>query len=574
MESTEEGIIYTGGVIRPFDGGRPGQAAELLVRGGRVVAYGDAGELSDSAGGRARHVELDGAVVLPGLIDTHPHMLHYGSLEEPLVPLWDARSHEEIVTRIAEHARGVPAGEWVMTTPVGEPHYFLRRSHRDLPEGGLPTRHTLDRATGGHPVVIQSWAPSVPNVMALNSRALERLGIDAGTPDRVGHVWIDKDEDGEPTGLLRGSVTNYYSFDDFANGLWRQIPFLQYEHLLPGTRSAMRTYNGLGVTAVYENHMMDKKLIDAFRELRGRGELTVRVLASQEAESYGMPWSRPRGAADFQRRMETAAEEVELDDDLFRFNGLSLMWDGTGAIGGVMMGRPCGGPYGEPTEGFRNITPEKAEQVIRFCARRRIRLNIACMGLQAHDECLPLLEAADAEYGIRPLRWVLVHALFITEDQVRRYRRLGMDATTSMSFGWGEGHLYAERMTENALADLLPLRRFFDAGFHLAGGTDWGPKNVFEQIQLALTHQFGGSGHRNAGPAQRISRSEAVRMWTWDAAQVLRWNGIGHLAPGAHADLVIVDRDPLTSPVDAIGRTRVMRTTLAGTTVHDTGELA
>lgn len=574
MPASDDTVLYTGGVVYPFDGGRADPAEALLVRGGRAVAYGAESALAGAAGGPVRKIRLDGATVLPGLIDTHPHLLHYGSLQEPLVPLWDATSHADIVSRIAERAHRTPPGEWIMATPVGEPHYFIRRSYRDLAEGELPDRRVLDRATTKHPVVIQSWAPSLPNTLAFNGMALEKLGIDRSTPDRVDRVWIDKDQAGEPTGLLRGSVTNYYSYDDFSHSLWRRIPFLRYENLVPGTKTAMRAYNGLGVTAVYENHMMDRPLVDGYRELRRRGELTLRVLTSQEAEAYGMPWSRPREAADFRRRLDRAAAEVELTDDLLRFGGVSLMWDGTGAIGGVMMCHPYPGPYGEPTEGFHNISPDKAEQVIRFCARRRIRLAIACMGLKAHEECLPVLEAADAEYGVRSLGWVLVHALFITEEQVRRYRDLRMDVTTSMSFVWGEGHLYAERMGQKALADLAPLRRFFDAGCHVAGGSDWGPKNAFEHIQLALTHEFGGSGHRNLGPAQRISRAEAVRMWTWDAGRVLRWDDIGHLAAGAHADLVVVDRDPMTCDAEDIGKTRVLRTVFGGSVVHDTGELS
>ena len=71
-----------------------------------------------------------------------------------------------------------------MATPVGEAHYFIRRSWRDLREGRLPTREVLDRASAEHPVIIQAWAPTTPNVLALNSLGLERLGITPGFPSR------------------------------------------------------------------------------------------------------------------------------------------------------------------------------------------------------------------------------------------------------------------------------------------------------------------------------------------------------------------------------------------------------
>src|SRR4029077_4486312 len=99
----------------------------------------------------------------------------------------------------------------------------LRRSWRDLAEGRLPDRHVLDRATTDHPVFIQAWAPVTPNVCAFNTAALARLGIDRTTPDRVDHVWIEKDASGEPTGILRGAGHKYYTNDAFMKSLLRAV---------------------------------------------------------------------------------------------------------------------------------------------------------------------------------------------------------------------------------------------------------------------------------------------------------------------------------------------------------------
>ncbi|MGY3691724.1 putative amidohydrolase YtcJ [Bradyrhizobium sp. USDA 3240] len=569
---TKKQTLYTNGEIIPF-AHNSGEAVEaLLTEGTRVVAVGSKHDVAALAAADADRTDLDGATLLPGLIDAHPHLLHYGSLHEPLVDIQNARSHEDIVARIAARAKVTPPGQWIMTTPVGEPHYFIRRSHRDLPEGDLPTREVLDRASSLHPVVIQAWAPRVPNVIAFNSLALAKLDITTQTPDRVGNVWIEK-QDGNPTGRLRGSVTNYYSYDPFANDLWMKIPFLKYEYLVPGTKTAMAAYNRMGVTAVYENHMMDKPLIDAYRELRASGELRMRVMVSQEAESYGMPWSRPRSAEEFDRRLADAAQAIELEDPYFRFNGVTIMWDGTCFPGGMMMSSSYIGPYGEHTCGFHNIAPEKAERAMRFCAEHRLRLNTMCMGDQANEENLAMLERLAKQFDIVPLKWILVHSVFIRPEQIERYRRLNFDLTTSMSFCWGKGDLFREKIGDGRLGDLMPLRRFFDAGFAVAGSTDWGPKNAFEQIQLALTHEFCGSGHRNLGEGQRITREEAIGMWTWDAARVLQWQGIGRLRPGDRADLTIIDRNPLLCPVDDIAGTKVLRTVFDGSIVHDDGSL-
>src|SRR6266516_6097813 len=104
--------------------------------------------------------------------DRHPSApSHFAVRQAPLVDIMTAVSHEDIVRRIADRAKSAPAGEWIMTTPVGEPHYFIRRTYKDMEEGELPTRHVLDRATNQHPVAIQAWEPNIPNTAVFNSLA-------------------------------------------------------------------------------------------------------------------------------------------------------------------------------------------------------------------------------------------------------------------------------------------------------------------------------------------------------------------------------------------------------------------
>ena len=166
-----------------------GPAAEAIwIRDGRVGAVGTVEEVIAAAGPDATRQSLDGAVVIPGLIDTHPHVLHFAGFFAGRVNLSDARDHEEIVAALRQKAMQTPKGKWVCATPVGEAHYYQRRSYRDLVEGELPNRHVLDRATTDHPVIIEAWAPTLPNVVALNSQALAVLGIDSSTPDRVSDV--------------------------------------------------------------------------------------------------------------------------------------------------------------------------------------------------------------------------------------------------------------------------------------------------------------------------------------------------------------------------------------------------
>lgn len=130
----------------------------------------------------------------------------------------------------------------------------------------------------------------------------------------------------------------------------------------------------------------------------------------------------------------------------------------------------------------------------------------------------------------------------------------------------------AQRIGPDVLRDLIPIGRMLRAGMDVAAGTDWGPKNLFEQLQLSLTHQL-ASGASNLGPAQQIDRHQALALWTRNAAAVLGWHDIGSLQPGHHADLVVVDRDPITAPLDEIPETNVLATMVGGTVVHDADAL-
>lgn len=559
-------LLLVGGKVRALDDTEEQEA--VLLGDGRVIQVGDEDSLRSVADRDADVVDVEGGTVLPGLIDTHPHLMHFGALEEPLVPLWDANDHQDIVSRIARRVAETRPGRWIMTTPVGEPHFFYRRSYRDLTEGELPTRDALDRASSRHPIMIQAWAPVRPNVLALNSAALSELGIDSDSADQIGAIHIEKDRSGTPTGRLYGAVNNYYGYDAFGTAIWQKVPFLQVGSLVPGTLKAVEKYLSLGVTTVFENHMMDADQAGTYQALRDAGRLRMRVMVAQECAPVGLPGQHETPLAEI---LAEARGSTALDDPWYRHGGLSVIWDGLCSTGHALMREPYPGPDGAPTLGRLQVLPETIETIMRFCAEHRLRLNIIVGGLRAHDENLALLERLAREYDIASLNWLLVHSPFLEAGQIRRYRALNIDLTTTMMFAWGKGDVYRQNFGTNALSRLLPLRDCLDAGMTVAAGTDWGPKNPFEQLESALTHTFGQSGYRNRGPAQEISPAEALAMWTTDAARLLHWPEVGSLTPGTYADLIVTDRDPLAVDIGEIGRTEVRLTVLGGRAVHDPG---
>jgi hypothetical protein len=311
--------------------------------------------------------------------------------------------------------------------------------------------------------------------------------------------------------------------------------------------------------------------IGAWRTLRQEHALTLRVLTALEAESYGLPWTAPLSMAEFRDRLAAALAMEDTADDLLRHRGVTLSRGGPCWPGFLRMWEPYRGPWGELTTGVEFVEPEKEQVALDFCAECGLRLNFIGAGYRDHDEFLDRAEAVARRIPVADRGWILQHVFFLTERAAQRYAALGMGVTTSLSFTWGKGDMFRERIGEHVLPDLIPLRRMLDARLLVACGTDWGPKNVFEHLALAETHEFCGSGRRNAGPAQPVTREEALLMWTRDAGRVLGWGGIGTLVRGSHADLIVVDRDPLACGLEELPGTRVLRTVLGGRVVWDAG---
>jgi len=573
MTNAQPTLLLHGGTVRACDGRTPGAEA-LVIRNGHVAGLGSTDDMRALAGSGATRIDLRGGTVMPGFVDTHPHLFHFGALAAPLVDLADARDFDDIVARIRAKAAETPQGAWVMTTPVGEPHYFLRRSWRDLAEGKLPDRYVLDRASTEHPVYFQAWGPTTPNICVFNSAALAQLGLDRDAPDHPStRVWIEKDGSGELTGRLRGSVNTYYTGDPWMNELLTKIPILQPEAALEGTKRAMNDYHRMGVTTVYEGHAMGQAEIGAYQLLRAEGALQVRVLTALESEQYSMPWDAPLSNDEFRANLAAAKAMTATSDELLRHDGVTLSRGGPCMPGFLRMHEPYWGPYGESTRGVTFVSEEKEEIALAWCAENDLRLNFIGGGYRDHDDFLARAERQHARTSLADRHWILQHNYLCTEEQARRYAALGFEVTTSMSFSWAKGDLMGQRIGPYVWKDLIPLRRLLDAGLLVSCGSDWGPKNIFEQIQLAETHEFCGSGRRNDDAAHKVSREEAILMWTRDAARVLRWDGIGTLAPGSHADLFVVDRDPFTCPLEELPAAEVQRTLLGGATVFDAGTL-
>src|SRR5262245_36596046 len=184
-------------------------APAIAVSDERIVAVGSNEDMAAHTGPMTHVIDLRGRAVVPGLIDGHAHM-DREALRAVFPSLGPVRSIRDIQDRIAELARGKRPGEWIVTMPIGEPPYYF-----DVPgslaEKRWPTRHELDQAAPDNPVYIRSiwgyWRGSFPLVSIANTKALKRAGITRATVSPVESLTIERDANGDPTGVfVEGAV--------------------------------------------------------------------------------------------------------------------------------------------------------------------------------------------------------------------------------------------------------------------------------------------------------------------------------------------------------------------------------
>ena len=240
-------ILYNGHIVTVD--ARFSSAEAVAIADGRFFKVGRNAEVRALKTASTREIDLHGRTVVPGFIDAHAHYLTRVNTAQP--SLEGLTSVQAIADAIARTARTTPAGQWIVTSPIGEgPDYFgLPES---LAEKRWPTRVDLDRAAPNHPVYIPTpgtW----PHPAVLNSVAMTLLGISAASPSEEGGVRIHKDpQSGEPTGLVDG-LHFYNRSSPLLQKLQPLLPRPSSDATLAAMREAMTVAHTVGLTTVYRS---------------------------------------------------------------------------------------------------------------------------------------------------------------------------------------------------------------------------------------------------------------------------------------------------------------------------------
>ena len=546
--------ILANGRILTLDTHRP-RATALAVAGGCIAAVGDRVDVKAWRDRRTQIVDLQGATVVPGLVDAHAHLDREG-LKSQYPSLARCRSIGEIQVLVRRLAAGMPKGRWIVTMPVGSPPFY-----QDAP-GGLaeqrwPTRADLDTAAPDHPVYIRGiWGywnrPPVYSVA--NSHALARAGVTRDTNPPKG-VEIVKDAAGEPTGLfIEHNLIQVLEFT-----LMRDVPRFTHADRTRALDASQRVYASRGVTAVYEGHGVAPEVLAVYRQAHERGALHLRATLA-----VSPTWDGPGEAAAALPDIAAWAGGRGLGDARLRVAGICLHYGGDPGVARILHDAQ---PY-TGWAGFVESANAPEAYALQATQAARLGLRVNTLATRCLPEVLDVWERIARCHPIRDLRWVLVHLNAATPEQLGRIRRLGAVTTTNpISYLYRSGGDEVARLG-GAGERLSPHRSLARLRIPFGIATDNKLADPWAAFVAAVARRDMRTGVV-IGPGERLTRGQALAALTRGGAAVtFSERGCGRLAPGWAADLAVLEHDPLTAPLDALVGQTARLTMVSGAIVH------
>ena len=535
-------------------------AQAVAIAGDRILAVGTDAAMAAHTAPWTRVLDLKGKTIIPGLIDGHAHMDREG-LKAVYPALGRVRSIRDIQDRISELSRGKKPGDWIVTMPIGDPPYYW-----DVPdilaEKRWPTRQELDAAAPNNPVFIRSiwgfWRHTMPLVSCANSEALRRAGITRDTVAPVDTLTIEKDANGDPTGVFIEA-----EMQPIAELTWFRPAggFTRADRARAMPVSA-RAYHAFGTTSVFEEHGAASELLRSHKDAYRDGTLTMRT-----ALAFSPNWQAAAGAplGPFIEAWAGWLGEPALGDDWLKVTGLFVNTD-RGAANDL---RASAAPY-TGWAGFNYATGlprDQVRQVLRHCAANDIRA-VSLAGTS--PDMLDLYAEVDREIPLNGRRWVLGHIATLSPRDIEKIARMGLVITTQTNSNvYKSGHLHQQRLPPERHGEITPVRSLLDAGVNVGLVTDNVPVSLFWPIWQVIARESRVTKQRVA-PEQAITRPEALRCATRNGAYLTFDEGKkGSLEPGKLADLAVLTADPLTIDETALRDIVSVMTMVGGKTVHE-----
>jgi len=501
-------------------------AQAVAVKGDRIVAVGTNQEITRLAGADTKRIDLRGRAVSPGLIDNHMHLMRGGTTWQ-----WEVRwdgvgSRKQALDMLRARAKTVAAGEWIYNLGGWAIEQFA--------DDKRPfTRDELDQVVPDHPVLLQASYREA----YLNSRALKTLGV----PESPGQdPAVVRDAAGKPTGRI---------LEAGFRQLVAKLPTAKGAEIETSTRAMIKDVNKMGLTA-FGSAGCEADVLPTYQKLADQGQLNVRVGCI----------TAPGGGGGVDQLLPRIAQ--------------MKLFQGDNYIDQIFYGESVFGPLHDPM--FLVKSDPKPDQLATW---RRIATEIAKAGLPLHvhanltntlDAFLDQIEQIHKEYPIKNLRWTLAHVNQLNASHLERMKKLGMYAAVHPWAVINGG--INQAVFGDAAYDMAALRTIQDSGIMWGFGSDGTRANQimpFTTLSWAVTGKMVG-GTQALRQTQTIGREEALIAYTRRNAYFLfQEDNLGSIQPGKLADLVVLDRDYLTVPVDQIKDIKSVMTMVGGRIVYD-----
>lgn len=526
--------IYTRDPLRPW-------AGALAIVNDRVAWVGPDEEAKQWLGPNTRVLDGGGRLALPGLIDSHFHLL-LGARSMGWLILDDATSLDDLQGRLHDYAAG-HAGEWVVGRgwkySLFAPEQAIQRG---LLDAVVPDRPVLLIAFDGH----TAWA---------NTAALRLAGILEGAETGTPFSTVVRGNDGLASGELREGA----AIDLVRSRIPAQSEAEQ-EGLL---RQTLGELAALGLTGVH-NMDGDEWQLGLYRRLLERDELSLRVL---------LPLSLSPGSAREHIDAWAAIAAAEQHPAL-RAGAVKLFMDGVVESKTALLLAPYADGSGEL--GTANYAQEEFEALVERADRHQLQVFVHAIGDGAVRRTLDGFAAARRANGVRDARHRVEHVELIDPSDVARFVELGTIAAMQpvhANFGLDEQNTWRRLSGPARWPWGFAWRRLRDAGVRLAFGSDWpvASPDPLLGMHVALNRiKLDFSGPESAFPDQRVGLEEAIAGYTdWAAYAGQRESELGRLAPGYLADFVLLSQNLFDLPAEAVGETKVALTVMGGRVVYE-----
>ena len=527
-------LIIHNARIYTVDEGRP-RADALAVYRGRIVCVGSERGAMALRGRNTRVRDLEGATVVPGLTDAHAHLQGLGAALRN-VDLVATTSYDEIIARVAERAKQVPAGTWIIGRGWDQ---------NDWAQTAFPTHDALSRAVPDHPV----YLTRIDGHAALvNAAAMRAATLTSATTDPSGGR-IERAADGSPTGVL---VDNAMAL------VGRAIPDASDAELRAQILAAIAEAHRWGLTGIHDAGV-GRRSLAMYRQIAAEGKYTLR--------NYVMV----RGDSAMIMELTARGPQNALYNGSLWIRAIKISIDGALGSRGAALLEPYSDDPGN--RGLILVPPERARAVAVRALRTGFQLNIHAIGDRGNRVVLDLFESALEEVPVADHRFRIEHAQILHPDDVPRFAKL--DVIPSMQTVHQTSDMYwaGRRIGPEREKGAYAWRQLLETGVIIPNGSDFPVEavNPIDGFAAAVSRQDAkgfpdGGWHRD----QVMSREEALKSFTiWPAYAGFQERDLGSLSSGKYADFVVLDADIMRVPADRIRATRVLATYVGGRAVYE-----